>query len=112
MLGLPRNTEVNRIITKEKLLARTVTADSVRVVYENQVSRIIWRNKLSRSTYLTYSVVSAGSELELIEIQTKMPALDKRILNCIDRSIPYYIFHVVTNNNLYEAWAAEKSCLM
>ncbi|MCD8157719.1 MAG: DUF4391 domain-containing protein [Clostridiales bacterium] len=111
MLGLPRNTEFNRIIPKEKLLAMAVTADSVRDVYESQVSRIIWRNKLSRSTYLPYSAVSIGSELELIEIQTKMPVLDKRILKCIDNSIPYYIFHVVTNNNMYQAWAAGKSCL-
>ncbi len=109
MLNLPKSTEYNRIIPKDKLFANSILTDSMRDVYENQVERIIWRNKLSNSTYPSYSKLPHGSEMEVFEILAKEPRIDKRLLRSIDRSIPYHIFHVVTNADLHQAWIAEKS---
>ncbi len=109
MLNLPKSTEFNKVIPKEKLFARAVTADSMRDVYESQVRRVIWRNKLSSTTYPPYENLPQGSELEVFEIQTVLPKIDKRLLRNIDRSIPYYIFHIVTNEDMCQAWIAEKN---
>ncbi|MCD7828775.1 MAG: DUF4391 domain-containing protein [Clostridiales bacterium] len=109
MLELPKTTEFNKVIPKEKLFARAVTTEPMRDVYESQVKRIIWKNKLSSVTYPPYANSAQDLELEVFEIQTFTPKIDKRLLRSIDRSIPYYIFHVVTNDDMYQAWIAEKN---
>lgn len=108
MLGLPESTEFNRTIPKKTLFTKAILTDSMRSIYESQVTRIIWRNKLSNATYPLYSDAATGSELELFEIQTKGKKLDKRLLRSIDRSIPYYIFHVVNYGDMRQAWIAKK----
>ena len=50
MLGLPRSTEVNRRVSKEKIYANITMTTQLRDIIKNQIESIIWRNKLSDTT--------------------------------------------------------------
>ena len=95
MLGLPRSTEVNRRVAKEKLYANaTLTAQS-RDMIKDQIESVVWRNKLAESTV----GVAAGEtvkEIQVFEVALRQRGLDKRVLPAIAKAIPYKILFVLT----------------
>lgn len=109
MFNLPKSTELNRVIPKDKIFSRVITSDILRDVYGEQISQIIWRNKLSKDTFPCFSEECSDTEVEVFEVLLKSSSMDKRILRQIDRKIPYYIFHLVSNENMYQAWIANKT---
>ncbi len=108
MLNLPKTTVFNKVIPKEKIFSRVVMSDLLQDVYDKQISEIVWRNKLSKETFPQYCDSKSDTELEVFEILAKSNSLDKRLLRQIDRKIPYYIFHLVSNEEKYQAWIANK----
>ena len=68
MLGLPRSTEVNRRVAKEKLYANAPLTPQVRSMIRDQIESVIWRNKLADSTI----GINAGEvviEIQVFEIR-------------------------------------------
>jgi hypothetical protein len=103
MLGLPRSTEVNRRVAKEKLYANAALTPQTRDIMKDQIEAVIWRNKLADSTVS----VAAGDtikEIQVFEVQLRQRGLDKRILNAIAKAIPYKILFVLTFNDEAQAW--------
>lgn len=107
MLNLPKTTEFNREIPKEKLFFHTITTPTLQGIYDEQIEKVIWSNKLSPST-MNISANSSFSELEVFDISLKSHSLDKRLLRQMDKNIPYYIFHVLNYNGKYQACIANK----
>ncbi len=56
MLGLPRTTQVNRRIAKEKLYQNATLTPQSRDMIKDQIDSVFWRNKLADSTM----AISAG----------------------------------------------------
>ena len=103
MLGLPRSTEVNRRVAKEKLYANAVITPKLRNMIRDQIESVIWRNKLAESTV----GISAGDgikEIQVFEIQLRQKELDKRVLTSIAKSIPYKILFVLIFGDEVQAW--------
>ena len=103
MLGLPRSTEVNRRIAKEKLYAHTTLTPQLRDMIKCQIESVIWRNKLANSTV----GISAGEsikEIQLFEVKLRQRELDKRVLPAIDKAIPYKILFILVFDNKAQAW--------
>lgn len=95
MLGLPRSTEVNRRVAKEKFYANATLTPQLRDMIKDQIESIVWRNKLAGNTV----GIGAGEtikELQVFEIQLRQRGLDKRILPAIAKAIPYKILFVPT----------------
>jgi len=95
MLGLPRATEVNRRVTKEKLYQNATLTPQARDMIKDQVEAVVWRNKLAESTV----GVRAGEEvkeIQVFEIALRQRGLDKRVLPVISKAIPYKILFVLT----------------
>jgi hypothetical protein len=94
MIELPPGTVFNRRIPKQKFYENlSVTAELKRVFVE-QISVIYWRNKIAPATVN----VAAGeyvSEIQVIEVRLNQPRLDKRVLQLIDREIPYHILFLL-----------------
>lgn len=107
MLGLPRKTEVNREIPRNKIFTRAIQTNILREIYDEQILRIVWKNKLS-SEILGITSESSIDEIEVFSLDTKSRSIDKRILRQIDRAIPYYLFHVLCYDNRYQACVANK----
>ena len=103
MLGLPRSTEVNRRVAKEKLYANGSVSVSIRDMMKEQIESIIWQNKLADSTI----GVAAGEEvkeIQVFEVSLRQKALDRRILTAISKAIPYKILFVANFSGEAQAW--------
>ena len=103
MLGLPRSTEVNRRVAKEKLYANGSMSASIRDMIKNQIESIIWQNKLADGTI----GVAAGEEvkeIQVFEVSLRQKALDRRILAAISKAIPYKILFVASFGGEAQAW--------
>ena len=103
MFGLPRSTEVNRRISKEKLYQNAALTPQTREMIKDQIASVFWRNKLADSTV----AISAGetvAEIQIFEIQLRQRELDKRVLPAITKAIPYKILFVLIFDNEAQAW--------
>ena len=103
MLGLPRSTEVNRRVAKEKLYQNTTLTTQARDMIKDQIESVFWRNKLADSTI----GISAGGEIkeiQVFEVQLRQRELDKRILPAIAKAIPYKILFLLIFGDEAQAW--------
>jgi hypothetical protein len=103
MLGLPRSTEVNRRVAKEKLYANAALPASARGAIKDQIESVVWRNKLADSTV----GVAAGEtvkEIQVFEVALRQRGLDKNVLPAIAKAIPYKILFVLTFGDEAQAW--------
>ena len=95
MLGLPRSTEVNRRVAKEKFYANATLTTQLRDMIKDQIESVVWRNKLADSTV----GVAAGKtvkEIQVFEMALRQRGLDKGVLPAIAKAIPYKILFVLT----------------
>ena len=104
---LPKSTIYNRLIPRSKFYLHTLSSPILRNLYDEQVNTVTWCNKLSVET-LNVKAESSFKELEVFDIGLKGRAFDKRLLQQIDKGIPYYIFHILNYDNKYQAWLANK----
>ena len=103
MLGLPRSTEVNRRVAKEKLYQNAALVPRTREMIKDQIDSVFWRNKLADSTM----AISAGetvAEIQIFEIQLRQRELDKRVLPAIAKAIPYKILFFLVFGDEAQAW--------
>jgi len=103
MLGLPRSTEVNRRVAKEKLYANATLTPQSREMIKDQIESVVWRNKLADSTV----GISAGEdikEIQIFEIQLRQRELDRRVLPAITKAIPYKILFILVFGDEAQAW--------
>lgn len=107
MIGLPKTTEFNKRIPKQKFYENMNISPALKKVFVEQVKIIYWRNKIAAST----TNLAAGSdvtELEVFEVRLNSPVLDDRLLRQIDREIPYYILYMLEYQGKYQAWIGYK----
>ena len=103
MLGLPRSTEVNRRVAKEKIYANATMSPQLRDMVKDQIESIVWRNKLAESTI----GVAAGEtvkEIQVFEVAVRQRELDRRVLPAIAKAIPYKILFVLMFGAEAQAW--------
>ena len=103
MLGLPRSTEVNRRVAKEKLYQNAALVPQTREMIKDQIDSVFWRNKLADSTM----AISAGetvAEIQIFEIQLRQRELDKRVLPAIAKAIPYKILFILVFGDEAQVW--------
>lgn len=103
MLGLPRSTEVNRRVAKEKLYQNATLTPQTRDMIKDQIESVVWRNKLADSTV----GISAGEdikEIQVFEVQLRQRELDKRVLPAIAKAIPYKILFIHIFGDEAQVW--------
>ena len=107
MIGLPKSTEFDRRIPKQKFYENLSVTPILRDVIKNQIKTIYWRNKIAPSTVN----VAAGkdvTEIEVFEVKIMGETLDETVLRQIDKEIPYHILFLLENNEMYQAWIGYK----
>lgn len=107
MLGLPKTTEFNKRIPKQKFYENMDISPALKKVFVEQVKIIYWKNKIAAST----TNLAAGNEvteLEVFEIQLNSPVLDDGLLRQIDREIPYHILFLLEYEGKHQAWIGYK----
>lgn len=107
MIGLPKTTEFNRRIPKQKFYENIDITPTLRKVFVEQVKIIYWKNKIAAST-TNLAQGNEVTELEVFEVRLNTPVLDEGLLRQIDRTIPYHILFLLEYKGKYQAWIGYK----
>ena len=107
MLELPKTTEFNKRIPKQKFYENITVTPAMRRVFVEQIKTIYWRNKIAPTT----TNLAAGqtvTEIEIFEVKLSKVPLDETVLRQIDKEIPYHIIFLLEYEGKYQAWTAYK----
>ena len=111
MLGLPKTTEFNKRIPKQKFYENMDISPALKKVFVEQVKTIYWKNKIA-STTTNLAVGNDVTELEVFEIRLNTKILDDALLRQIDREIPYHILFLLEYQGNYQAWIGYKEAAL
>lgn len=107
MIGLPKTTEFNKRIPKQKFYENLDISPALKRVFVDQVKVIYWRNKIATTT-MNLSEGKEVKEIEVFEVRLNSPALNESLLRQIDRQIPYHILFLLEYQGKYQAWIGYK----
>ena len=102
MLGLPRSTEFNKRIPKQKFYENLPVTPAIKKVFTEQIKIIYWHNKLAATT-LNIAPGEQVTEIEVFEVRLNAADLDENVLRLIDREIPYHILFLLEYDGKYQA---------
>lgn len=102
MLGLPKSTEFNRFIPKQKyykdLYTQKSIPDKAKNYFENQIKSITWENKIDPTTMNIVKGIFV-EEIDVFRVKLYDYKIDDSVINIIDENIPYHILFVLEYNN-------------
>lgn len=107
MIGLPKSTEFNRRIPKQKFYENISVSPTLKRVFIDQIKGIYWRNKVATTT-MNLAAGETVTELEVFEVKLNGQQLDESVLRQIDKEIPYHILFLLEYDGKYQAWTAYK----
>ena len=107
MLGLPKSTEFNRRIQKQKFYENLTVSSAMKRVFVEQIRVIWWRNKIAPAT-MNLAAGETVTEIEIFEVCLFAPQLNEAVLRQIDKEIPYHILFLLEYEGKYQAWTAYK----
>lgn len=110
MLGLPKSTEFDRRIPKQKFYENITVSPTLKRFFIDQIRIIYWRNKIAATT-INLAEGETVTEIEVFEIKLTGPQLDESVLKQIDREIPYHIVFLLEYEGKYQAWTAYKEAV-
>ncbi len=102
MLGLPKTTEFNKRIPKQKFYENLPVTPAIKKAFTEQIKIIYWRNKLAATT-LNIAPGEQVTEIEVFEVRLNASDLDENVLRLIDREIPYHILFLLEYEGKYQA---------
>lgn len=94
MFGLPRSTEFNKRIPKQKFYDNLQVTPTMKQFFVDQIKAIYWKNKIAVTT-INLAEGADVMELEVLEIWLNRLELDEAVLRQIDREIPYHILFLL-----------------
>ena len=102
MLGLPKSTEFNRFLPKQKfykdLYTHTSIPSKTKNYFVKQIKSITWENKIDYTT-MNIAKGSFVEEIEIFRIELYDYEIDDSVIYIIDENIPYHILFVFEYNN-------------
>ena len=107
MLGLPKSTEFNKRIPKQKFYENLSVTPAMKRVFIDQIKVIYWRNKIAATT-VNLGAGEIVTEVEIFEVKLTTPQLDVSVLRQIDKEIPYHIIFLLECDGKFQAWTAYK----
>lgn len=107
MIGLPKSTEFNRRIPKQKFYENLTVSAALKRFFVDQIKVIYWRNKIAATT-MNLAAGEVVTEIEIFEVRLNEQKLDESVLRQIDKEIPYHIVFLLEYDGKYQAWTAYK----
>lgn len=102
MLGLPKSTEFNKRIPKQKFYENIAVTPAMKKAFVEQIRIIYWRNKIATTT-LNLAAGGQVTEIEVFEVRLSAPKLDESVLRQIDREMPYHTLFLLEYEGRYQA---------
>lgn len=110
MLGLPKTTEFNKRIPKQKFYENLDVSPALKKVFVDQVKTIYWRNKIATTT-VNLAPGADVTEIEVFEVKLNGQTLDEGMLRQMDKEIPYHILFILEYQKQYQAWIGYKEAV-
>lgn len=107
MLGLPSTTECNMRITKQKFYENLNVTPALKQLFIKQIDSVYWTNKLSAET-INASEGKYVDEIEVFHVKLTSKDIDEKVLQQIDKGIPYQILYVLEHDKKYKLCIAYK----
>lgn len=107
MLGLPKSTEFNKRLPKQKFYENLTITPALKKSFTDDIRMIYWRNKIAAST-MNLAAGQTVTEIEVFEIQLTTQMVNEAMLRQIDREIPYHILFLLEYGGKYQAWIGYK----
>lgn len=102
MLGLPKSTEFNKRIPKQKFYDNLTVTPALKRSFIDQIRIIYWSNKIAPST-VNLAAGKTVTEVEVFFVRLNEENLDENVLRQIDREIPYHILFILEQDGRYKA---------
>lgn len=102
MLGLPKSTEFNKRIPKQKFYDNLNISPLLKRSFINQIKIVYWANKIAPAT-VNLAEGKNVTEIEVFLVRLNEKTLDENVLKQIDREIPYHILFVLEYDGIYKA---------
>lgn len=102
MLGLPKSTEFNKRIPKQKFYDNLTVSPALKRSFVGQIRIIYWANKIAPST-VNLAAGKTVTEIEVFLVRLNEENLDENVLRQIDQEIPYHILFVLEYEDMYKA---------
>lgn len=107
MLGLPKSTEFNKRIPKQKFYENMNISSALKKTFIEQIKSIYWINKIAPST-ISIESGSEVTEIEVFEIKLNSNVIDEQLLKQIDKVISYHILYLLEFQDKYQVWICYK----
>ena len=91
MYAYPSQARVGRRVPKSVIYRNAKPSAAVKALFVRQVEEITWQYKLAEDT-INLPAKAGYAEIQVFDLSLKEPMLDARVLQAIDRAIPYPIF--------------------
>ena len=99
MIGLPKSTEFNRRIPKQKFYENLTVSPTLKRFFVDQIKVIYWRNKIAATT-MNLAAGEVVTEIEVFEVKLNESKLDESVLRQIDKEIPYHIIFLLEHGKI------------
>ena len=107
MLELPKSTEFNKRIPKQKFYENLQITPALKKSFVDRIMVIYWRNKIAATT-VNLAAGEYVTEVEVFSIRLNGDNLDEAVLRQIDREIPYHILFLLERDDKVQAWIGYK----
>lgn len=107
MLLFPKTTEFNRRIPKQKFYNHLSVSPQIKKIFVEQIAAINWTNKLAPTT-LNIKSGERVTEIEVFHLLLNQKGLDERVLQLIDKEIPYHILFELEYEGKNQVWIGYK----
>lgn len=97
MLGLPKTTEISRILSKDDILRNASFSKFAKTQVASKIERVRIVGILNSKT-LNIAAGETWKEIDIIQIELKNSDIEDDIIKSIDKSIPRPIVYVLKNN--------------
>lgn len=102
MLGLPKSTEFNKRIPKQKFYENLTVSPALKRSFVEQIRIVYWANKIAPST-VNLAAGKTVTEIQIFLVRLNQQIVDENIFKQIDREIPYHILFVLEYDGMYKA---------
>lgn len=89
---LPREAFVNKFIAKTKFYEKATLSSKLQKEFVDKIQKITWKYKLAEST-VGITKTDTVTEMQIFEIELKEQVIPKKVLQVIDKTIPYQILY-------------------
>lgn len=107
MLSLPEKTECNVKISKQKFYEKLSITPAIKRMFVDQIQSIYWVNKISPET-INIDPGENVKEIQVFQITLNQKSIDEKVLNLLDKEIPYHLLFVLRCNDEYQLCIAYK----